>query len=313
MHITKRARLFITIGIYSLICIFIGLYIYGLDFSKLSGLTINWWFILAALPFSILSRIFLPFAWVTLIKGYVPVDSLHEYWQLNFIYAKTWLGKYVPGNFTWVGGKIYFASERGISKTVLGITSIVEAGLQLLTALLIGVVFLFISGAYSNFSTAYIVFFLTASVVGIVALAPPIFNSLIKWGYKRFKKKQLDKKYYLRLWHLVRVASLYFFIHALSALPIYFLFKAVGYHLSLIQLMYITGAFIFAGAVGTMAIFVPSGFGVREGVILLLLANVLPAEVSLVIVVVLRIWSILLDLAYWAFSYTIIKMLGKPA
>jgi uncharacterized membrane protein YbhN (UPF0104 family) len=217
----------------------------------------------------------------------------------------------VPGNFTWVGGKIYFASQRGINKTILGITSLIEAGLQLLTALLLGVVFLFISGAYANFSQLYIAFFLIASVVGLVALSPPIFNRLASKGYRIIKKSSLEKKYFITLGPLLKIAGLYLLVHSLSALPIYFLFRAVGIDLSFIQLLYVAGAFIFAGAIGTMALFVPSGLGVREGVILLLLANVLPAEESLIIVIVLRLWSVVLDLLYWALSYFIAKGLHK--
>ena len=50
------------------------------------------------------------------------------------------------------------------------------------------------------------------------------------------------------------------------------------------------------------------GIGVREGIILLFLSTVLPAEVSIVIVVLLRIWSVSLDVIYWALSSLMVRL-----
>ena len=303
----KWVRAVVSLSIYALLFVFIGKYLGNLDFDKLSEIEFNWWFMVAALPFSILSRVFLPYIWTKLIGSYQKLDSSNQYWELNYVYAKAWLGKYIPGKVAWVAGKVYFALGLGISKTILGITSVVDTILQLLTALLLGVVFLFISGASSNFSTTYNVFFLVSSIVGLIAISPPVFNRLLQTGYKLLKKKKLEERYLLKAPALLRIAPMYFVIHSLSSLPIYFLIRSAGYELSPIDLMYVSGAFIFAGAVGTLAIFAPSGIGVREGIILLFLSNVLPAEVSVVIVVLLRLWSVVLDLTYWAMSYIIVK------
>lgn len=305
--------MFLTIAIYAVIVLFIVLYLKDLDFSHLSSIEFNWWFIMLAIPFSILSRVFLPYIWVRLIRIYERVDDPGEYWQLNYVYAKSWLGRYIPGKVAWIGGKIFFALKRGIGKTVLGVTSIVEAVLQLLTALLLGVGFLFISGAYANFSIGYILFFLGATVLGVISITPYIFNRLIKLGYRIAKKKTLDNKYLVKLGDITRIGLLYCCVHALSALPIYFLVRAVGYELNFVELLYISGAFIFAGAIGTLAFFTPSGLGVREGVTLLFLTNVLPAEISIVIVVLLRLWSIVLDLLYWVMSYVLVKIIDKKS
>jgi uncharacterized membrane protein YbhN (UPF0104 family) len=302
---SKRAKSAITLGIYTIIVVFAVIYIQKLDFSKLEGLQVDWLFVALAIPFSILSRVFLPYIWIRLIKIYDKVDDPGEYWQLNYIYAKSWLGRYIPGKVAWIGGKIYFALQRGISKTVLGVTSLVEALLQLLSALLLGVIFLFVTGAYDNFSLTYNLFFLCATLAGAVAISPPVFNRLLAFGYKVVKKKQLDPKYFVKWGNVVRIGLLYAVVHALSALPIYFLIRAVGYDLGIVELLYVSGAFIFAGAIGTLAIVTPSGLGVREGVTLLFLASILPAEISVVIVVVLRLWSIVLDVLYWILSYAV--------
>jgi len=287
--------------------VFIASYIRRLDFSIISSTSIDMRFLLAALPFSILSRIFLPYIWTRLIKEYQDPDKPIHYWSLNYVYAKAWLGKYIPGKVAWIAGKVYFALGLGISKAVLGITSVLDTILQLLTALLIGVAFLFISGASSNFSAAYVMFFLASTVVGVVSITPPVFNRLLSSGYKILKKKELNKKYFVSLKVLVKIIPMYFLIHSLSSLPIYFLIRTLGFDLSFIDLVYVSGAFIFAGAVGTLAFFAPSGLGVREGIILLFLSNILPAEIGVIIVSSLRVWTIALDILYWALSLTVVK------
>ena len=314
MQTKSTHRRLIPVIFYVLIFIFVCIYLQKLDYSKFGGVTLHWWYLLLALPFSLLSRVFLPYIWITLIRIFKKSEIvLNEYWELNYIYAKTWLGKYVPGNVTWVGGKIYFASQKGISKTILGITAVLEAGLQILTALLIGVVFLALSGAYSNFSEAYVIFFVLSSVIGIVSLSPPVFNRFMARGYRVMKKKDLDKKYYIKFTDIFKAAAMYTFVHSLSALPIYFLVMSIGISVSLVDLVYVTGAFIFAGAVGSMAIFVPSGIGIREGIILIFLSSVMSPELGLMLVVLLRLWSVALDVFYWALSFIVHKQVTKGA
>jgi hypothetical protein len=64
----------------------------------------------------------------------------------------------------------------------------------------------------------------------------------------------------------------------------------------------LASAFNLAGAVGILSIFAPSGLGVRESVQLLLLPLVMPAEVGLVVTIAARLWSIAVDVAFYAIT-----------
>jgi uncharacterized membrane protein YbhN (UPF0104 family) len=48
--------------------------------------------------------------------------------------------------------------------------------------------------------------------------------------------------------------------------------------------------------VGLLVIIAPAGIGVKEGVMLILLSNYLPQDISLIISVFSRLWSTLADL-----------------
>jgi hypothetical protein len=308
---SKRFRNLATVVFYLLMALFLNSYIRSLDLDKLSETSISPVYILLAVPFSLLSRVFLPSIWIKVISIYHAIDSREEYWDLNYIYAKAWLGKYIPGKVAWLAGKVYFAMDRGISKTVLGVASLVDTILQLLTAMILGVFFLLVSGAYSNFSTAYNVFFLSSVIIGLITISPPVFNRLISFGYKTIKKKPFDAKYHIKTIDIARIAPLYMAIHALSALPIYFIVSSLGVSLSVIDLVYVSGAFIFAGAVGTFAVFAPSGIGVREGITLLFISSVMDSETALTLVILLRLWTVLLDFIYFGLSYSVSKYTNK--
>jgi uncharacterized membrane protein YbhN (UPF0104 family) len=65
---------------------------------------------------------------------------------------------------------------------------------------------------------------------------------------------------------------------------------------------FVVAAFNIAGAVGMASVVTPSGLGVREGVLLILLPVVMPREAALVVTAASRLWSIIVDLAFFAIT-----------
>ena len=57
-----------------------------------------------------------------------------------------------------------------------------------------------------------------------------------------------------------------------------------------------TGAFSFASMAGMLAVFVPSGLGVREGILSFFLAQVMSTPLALVAALVARVWFTLVEL-----------------
>lgn len=62
------------------------------------------------------------------------------------------------------------------------------------------------------------------------------------------------------------------------------------------------GAFNLAGAIGMLAIAVPSGLGVRDGIQLILLGVIMPPEIALAITVAARLWSLLIDVLFFVIA-----------
>jgi uncharacterized membrane protein YbhN (UPF0104 family) len=54
--------------------------------------------------------------------------------------------------------------------------------------------------------------------------------------------------------------------------------------------IYLAGSFSFASLIGMLSVFVPSGLGVREGILIFMLSQIMPVEVAIIISVSARLW-----------------------
>ena len=75
-----------------------------------------------------------------------------------------------------------------------------------------------------------------------------------------------------------------------------FVFIRSFYPLEFSSILYLTGAFSFAGMIGIVAVFAPAGLGVREGILALFLGQVMPVPVALVVSVSSRVWLTVIEL-----------------
>ena len=71
-------------------------------------------------------------------------------------------------------------------------------------------------------------------------------------------------------------------------------------------ILYLAGAFSFSSIVGVLALFAPSGLGVREGILGILNASC-PTSIALVVSVVSRLWLTLAELAAVGVVFLLMK------
>jgi uncharacterized membrane protein YbhN (UPF0104 family) len=236
-QLRKWAGRLVPIVFYGLLILFLALYLRSLDFSKLASVELNWWYLLLASVLALTNRYVGTFTWFTILRTLGATD-LHLHRHLIYVYAKAWMGRYIPGTAPWILGKIYFASQHGISKQKLAVSSLLEGGLQIVTMLV--------------FSLALLVF----------------------------------------------------------DLALFFVAKAVDPSLSYHNIAFVMGAGSLAGAASMLAIFAPSGLGVREGIQLVLFSLIMPKELALAVTIITRLWIVAIDFAFFALSRLIA---GKPS
>jgi uncharacterized membrane protein YbhN (UPF0104 family) len=76
--------------------------------------------------------------------------------------------------------------------------------------------------------------------------------------------------------------------------------------------LFVTGAFAVAGIIGVLALFAPSGIGVREGVMTFVLGAVLPAAVAAIAAILARIWITLAEALCSGIALMLVRGM-KPA
>jgi len=200
------------------------------------------------------------------------------------------MGKYLPGKVWLVLGKVYLAGKEGISKPIALASAVLEVVLELTASIAFFLVFMATRPGMKSLSGNLISIMGFAVADRLVMLHPKVFYAIINMALKWMKKETIQAaigysgmiqlfSYYLLL-VLVQGIAFYFFINAICFLPLNTLFG-------------LSASLAAAGALGTLSVFAPSGLGVREGVLALLLANYVVSPIAVLISLLARIWVIL--------------------
>lgn len=295
---------FISALFYIVFIFFLFVYIKNLDFDKLRTVRISYSYLFFAIILGFLNRFFNSFVWLKILENLGA--RIDNYLFLNYIYAKSWLGRYIPGKVTWIVGKIYFATKHGVSKKKLGVSSFFEGILQVLAALLYGSILLSITNGFNTLSHELRIFLIIFCLVICIVLVPSIFNGIIKFVYWVLKKKKLEEEHLIN-WKIILRALLYFIISMTIGGISYFLINLSIYQIPISRLPYYIGAINLAGAIGIASLIAPSGIGVKEGVQIFFLNQIMPKEIVLVVTLFSRLWAIIMDLLFFGVSYILTK------
>jgi uncharacterized membrane protein YbhN (UPF0104 family) len=280
---------------YGVLLYFLYLYIQKIDFTDFRSATFVWGFIIIASVFGLAARFWQVFIWFTLLRTLGAKDLRTHTPQLIYVYAKSWIGRYIPGGAPWILSKIYFASKHGISKSKLAVTSLLEGALQVTVVMIVALIILMFDARLNSINDDIKTFILGILVICILAVWPPIFNRLISLAYKVVRRKSIDASDLASTKTITQGALLYIVGAFFSGTALFFITKAVDPGLGYADMLYVIGVSNLAGAIGMLAVFAPSGLGVREGILLTLLSIIMPTELALVVTVASRLWDIAMD------------------
>ena len=288
----KRA---IPITFYALLVGFLVIYITTIDWTVLSGIDINWLLVAAATAVSLSFRYWGVMIWFFLLKRLGATGLSGKYVSLTFIYAKSWLGRYIPGAATWILGKVYFASQHGVSRGRLAVSGILEGALQIVATLGLAITVLLIDPRTQTFGPWFTVALVGALAACVIAIVPRVFEFLLNIALRIFRRPKVDRELMPSGMTIVWSALLYLGGAIIAGVSYYLISAALYPSIEPKDVIFIVGATSLASAASMLAVFAPGGLGVREGVLGLLLALVVPGEIALVIVVVTRVWSVAVD------------------
>jgi hypothetical protein len=295
MSTSRTLRTIVNLVFAVAVVAFCVIYAARLEWGKLSALR----FSLPSMLLSLLAGVCYLFLssviWIRMLFRLNP--AVRASWDLLAVYAKSWMGRYIPGKVVWIAGKIHFASRYGIPVSQLGVTSFLEAGVQMATQLIISLAIILFDGHFGMLPDGIRILTIFAILGLVIALSPPVFNYLTSL-FLRIAKRSTGHNIRVTWSAIGEMTGLYSVGYLLLGLTYFFSLKSFMPTLSPSLFAFTTAGISIAGTMGILALFAPSGLGVREGFIVLFLSLALPMELAVVSAIVLRVTALIMDLAF---------------
>jgi glycosyltransferase 2 family protein len=240
---------------------------------------IKWPYLILAFLFVNAAYLVTVFIWTRLAMSFglnVPILSAGKAWFVSQ------LGKYVPGKVTLL--LVRLDAYRGYSKRKITVATGIEYIAMLASAFVLSLVAL--ASAF-QIVPYYIRWFAgVGTVLFLFLLWPPLSLHFINLILKFLKREQIEEFPPYGL--LLRFVGAYILAGLLQGMGLYFILNSllpVDFRYFLI----ITGAYEVAGLIGIAAVFAPSGIGVREGVLFLVLPAFIPMPAVIIGTIVMRL------------------------
>lgn len=229
------------------------------------GLALSWWHVIATILFAVAVPIS-GLLWGAIVgrMDHRRIPAL----DAMAVHCSSWLLKYIPGQVGSVINKVQWGSRNGHSRTVMLLSFIYENLFLQVASIVPSVVILLVAlGTQfvgSNLLWSIVVF--VCLVLVIVALSPAVLRPVLGFAARRMLKSELPKEYVLGSGD-VAAFSLAFTVPRIVNGVGFILIAGTVATVTPADWLPLAAAYTLAGALGILAVFVPSGLGVREAVL----------------------------------------------
>lgn len=204
------------------------------------------------------------------------------------IYVSSNIGKYLPGNVMHFAGRNVLGSKYNLSNKSLLAASLLEVGLKILVGVLIAVTFsyqYFMLIIKENFND-YLLYII--AIVAVIVIGAVLFFAL------RYRKQIKIQNTFKNISYVIVMDLIIFILNIICFLLIYY---AISGNVSVIMqnALSISGIYILAWLVGYLTPGAPGGIGVKEAVMIFLLAGIMTESDILLVGVIARLSNILGD------------------
>jgi len=191
--------------------------------------------------------------------------------QGNALWLQSQLARYLPGGVWEVTARMLMGRQYGVGVLAMAAVYGLELGLQMLSAgVFLGVV---LALRADQPPAGYLVLVAALLLASLLVLLPPIFNPLVRWGLRVLRRPAVPVAVTYRT--SLGLFGAYILAHGLSGLGFVLFVRGVG-PLAWLQAPLLASAYVGAWLAGQVAIFVPTGIGVREGALGLILGGHYP-------------------------------------
>ena len=205
------------------------------------------------------------------------------------IFFITDLAKYIPGKVWTMVGKVYMCKEEGVPVAVTSTSVVIQPLIQVISGLLIFLLSLPFWTKTSDFmNNLYFLFFLIP--VGLLFLHPAIMAKPLNFVLRKLKQKPIELN--MKYSHILLILLLWCGLWVLTGITFYLLIISV-HPFPLLNLPVTIGIFAIAGVSQFLT---PSGIGVLEGMLTVLLGLYFPIPVAILIALLVRVWKTVSEL-----------------
>lgn len=284
-----------------LVAVFLVRYFYkNFDDYKNLDVEINWGvFALAVLVYFIykltLASLWHYLTWLN--------DCSVRYSRAISAYLYSILGKYIPGKVFMLLARLpaYEEEKKSIGKVTVcffleNICTLLGAAFLFLVSL-----FFFPNDLLKQYQWAAILLV----IAFFICINPKIINFFLKFVEKFVKKANL--RIPITYGQMLKVVLLFIGNWLIVGAGFYFLTCSL-FPLPFSEMLYVAGIYGVSCVIGILAIFAPSGIGVREGILVAGLQLVMPVEYAVIISIVSRLWMTVSELVLIAIAFVVNKI-----
>jgi glycosyltransferase 2 family protein len=215
------------------------------------------------------------------------------------IWGRSLLGRYVPGSVLMVVGRVVLSHERGVPRRATAAAMVYEWLLSVGVAAVAAVLFVV---AYGIGGSA--VWYVALLPLGLLLLHPRVFGPVSSWALRKARREPLPRL--IGPGGLAGLVAWFALIAALLGFGMWLLvWSAAGSTAG--GPLFIGSAFLLSFAVSVIAVIIPSGLGVREGVFALALAQNVPDSVAVALAVGSRLMLTLVELVFIGVSVLVAR------
>lgn len=223
-------------------------------------------------------------------------------------YLLSILGKYIPGKVFLLAARLTYYKEENAPLSKVTVCFFIENICTLLGAAMLFILSLFFFPNELLGNYKWLTILLIAAF--FICIHPKIINAALKVIGKIFKK---DLEIPMKYPQILKVVLMFIGNWLIAGFGFFMLVRSVNPAVGWNEMLFCAGVYGISAIMGILAIFAPSGLGVREGLILAGLMLIMPESDAAVISVISRLWQTVAELilAGGAFAVTLVMKKRK--
>lgn len=212
------------------------------------------------------------------------------------VHCSSWLLKYVPGQVGSVLNKVAWGSRRGLSRTLVLLTFVYENVFLQLASIVPAVAILLAATGFGVFGANA-----SAVLVPLLVLVPVAvvtnrrwFRAVLSVPARRILGQALPDELFLPTAETLRSLAAFTLPRILNGVGFVLVARAIA-PVEAGEWLPLGAAYVLGGAIGILAVFVPSGLGVRESVTVVFAAEYLDGPDAVLAALLARLLTVVAD------------------